>query len=513
MKPIIQYRRRPPLSPSPQQSFLLEHNNRATHSNELKANNSVSAIDSNTDGTDRSISNHRSLLDIENQPLEMNKQDLRIRRFATKFELNRISPDSSYGYAPKQYKPIKSWKKDRQPINNKVFTVKLTPLPSSIKINQNFSNSLDSSKTVFDTNQSSSTINAKITADETSKKITKYGSNRSLKRPMINRSSDDDLDEDRYDIADVTNKKSKIFDNSSNKCINRNDIIDFDADIDDVLTIDADSNDSNDISVEYDRRESSANSKGKRSTSSNYGNSFCLPNKKIKNNEIISSYSSTNDNFRQNKRKYSPDLILINDLPQKTKKRSHLEELERLTTSMNPSSFYSSVSCVADPNSLKNSSMKSNKKSMNSDDSLEDSATINSLIEKDRNSTIDFQIESESIDSDQDSNFDDQISLNEMMSITENDESANGKSIVTESSKAIENETLASSLPSTRTEEESISDERLYLIPSYIHTIEDHEYDKRKTKNRLNRFLTALKQINEEIQDENEVLEKEDKQR
>ncbi|KAI7697888.1 hypothetical protein SSS_10157 [Sarcoptes scabiei] len=210
MKPIIQYRRRPPLSPSPQQSFLLEHNNRATHSNELKANNSVSAIDSNTDGTDRSISNHRSLLDIENQPLEMNKQDLRIRRFATKFELNRISPDSSYGYAPKQYKPIKSWKKDRQPINNKVFTVKLTPLPSSIKINQNFSNSLDSSKTVFDTNQSSSTINAKITADETSKKITKYGSNRSLKRPMINRSSDDDLDEDRYDIADVTNKKSKI---------------------------------------------------------------------------------------------------------------------------------------------------------------------------------------------------------------------------------------------------------------------------------------------------------------
>lgn len=289
------------------------------------------------------------------------------------------------------------------------FTVKLSPFPvvSPVKrsfSNQNLSDNLLSPETVVPLPRP--TLMSEI-SNKNAESGTPLAFNRSNKRPfLLNDEPSEDFSQKR--------KKNSFLDPDDN---------------DDELT---------------EFRPTGTKST-KRSTRV-LDNSF-RSNKRVKNNEILSSYSSNSDYHRQNlnKRKFSPDLAVVSELP-KNKKRTYIQELELLTSDNSP--YYKDVyntSSTDQKNSTKVSNILSTSDIELTPEVIDDSEMVN--VSGDSTKPVEAVLEEQT---------------NEEVNATEPEESV------------------------------------FYPLPMHVYTAKDQEFDKKKTKNRLDRFLAAFKQANDE---------------
>lgn len=170
--------------------------------------------------------------------------------------------------------------------------------------------------------------------------------------------------------------------------------------------------------------------------------------KRIKNNEILSSYSSNSSYHNRNfKRKFSPDSSAPNEFI-KNKKRTFIEELELLTSDNSP--YYKDIYSSNFPDKTKVSSK------LSADHEPDDIEITHDVIEIPEDKAIFEQQEDMISENPIDDKFDEE----------------------------------RSNVPNEEIE--------LYPLPMHVYSIKDHEFDKKKVKNRLDRFRAAVQQANEE---------------
>lgn len=180
--------------------------------------------------------------------------------------------------------------------------------------------------------------------------------------------------------------------------------------------------------------------------------------KKIKNNEILSSYSSTTmKSTRLGKRKLSPELPSVASFP---KKRTHIEELELLAS--NDSPYYKNI--YSPLNTLVNNSP-----------GVESKPIEESIGSGSPSSSKNVNTSTTSIAS------------SEVMNVDHQDK---------ESEKKTEADVILDTSKEDENINKSLIDEPLYPLPVHVHSIKDHEYDRKKMQNRLNRFLDAVEEAN-----------------
>jgi len=231
-----------------------------------------------------------------------NNSFVRQRNSARLPEISYISPNSIYGYMPKTN--VLS-QRDKPKKLMKEFTVKLSPFPSLTRTTPSpnvLINSLKKSNAANDATLSNSRSPQSNSLPEYSAPKPRVSS----KRPML--SSEED---------ELYSKKS------------RNRLFD---------TIDLD--DEEMFESEIPKEPSMPTQKIVKRSTLSLDNELQMnsPQKPVKNNEILSSYSSTLSHSRNffNKRKFSPD-----EANTKVKKRTYIEELELLASDMSP--YYKNI--------------------------------------------------------------------------------------------------------------------------------------------------------------------------
>lgn len=375
-------------------------------------------------------------------------------------QLNYISPNSIYGYVP--HKSGNSIKNEK-PKATRQFTVKLSPFPTGAISPNTFTNRLpivksehndDSMKSGHNAGESMNEhLDIVSNTNETSPiRVTNWGTSNNKKRPMIF-------------VDDHENMLSK-------KSRNREDDSDIEVDEDDNIEPDSRVSPTQSSITSTNKNDKTL----KRSTNVlDNENQFIIPKKRVRNNEILSSYSSTNSNLQNqlavNKRKFSPETqfssLSNNNVMRKAKKLSHIEELELMTSQVKPSSI-SVFSAVADSaNEISDKKNTDSKKIIILDDDDGEESNSDDIL------TTEIEIES-----------DDTKDPDPVIELNSEDDDAVESSAVTENFVPHPN-----------------NDERLYPIPTYVFSIKDHEHDKKKNKNRLNRFMAALQQANQELDD------------
>lgn len=344
-----------------------------------------------------------------------------------------ISPNSMYGYMPKANILSETGKSKEL---KKEFTIKLSPFPHmnrSMNRSPNMTINSPHSESVNSSPLSSTFLNGSIPQNHIESRPTPTVSTTSLprttnKRPIFSNDSSDD---------EVRFKKLK------------NQILD-EIDLDD-----------SDMFDEETASESSS-AHGKKATKRPtlpFENEIHLnsPLKRVKNNEILSSYSSTSASLESrsqlNKRKFqhSPEESAANT---KVKKRTYIEELELLTSDQSP--YYKNIYNTSPESTQKRSSLTS----------ADQSQPNNKLFVTTIQPIDEMSTEPDVIDLNDESDDEDDISLN------------------TETSAPV-------------AEDEEEIEATMSLTPQIseqVFSIKDHEYDKKKSKNRLNRFLAAVQQ-------------------
>lgn len=232
------------------------------------------------------------------------------------------------------------------------------------------------------------------------------------------------------------------------------------------ITFNSDDDSSDDKVAKKSKNETDTNHTGKRAYKRTSPESDEMPHisfnsnkKKIKNNEILSSYSSTTMKSIRLKRKLSPELLpSVASFP---KKRTHIEELELLTS--NDSPYYKNI--YSPLNTLVN-----NSEAKPMDESVGNgppSATSKNISTSPANVVADQLLNLDHQDKETEEN----------MKTDTDDADIDDKEVEDDTNK-------------------SLVDEQLYPLPVHVHSIKDHEYDRKKVQNRLNRFLEAVQEAN-----------------
>ncbi|KAJ6219287.1 hypothetical protein RDWZM_005099 [Blomia tropicalis] len=373
--------------------------------------------------------------------------------------ISYISPSSNYGLTAKTPNIIGSGNNHKKDIIHKEFTVKLSPFPNR--------NSLVQCSTIA--NPNSPITKFPVTTNEV------ICSNAETKQTFIN----DNYNPSTYVQSLSSNNMIQSASNESTlRSSNKRQIFSLEDDENIVsfgnylkrpcnqilnqIDLDDDDDDSELMFEEPQNSVLPQNHKNlKRSTTSLDHELPSLATtsfrKRVRNNEILSSYSSSSNSLSNqlNKRKFSPENLSADSKVQK--KRTVIEELELLTSETSP--YYRNIY---------------NQQSESITRPSKPDSTNHLPLEKDSSSKLTTSIEK--ID-DKSMVFEDSYS---------GEEDGNDIQISSVSPAAVtDNE---------RIDEPNVLDDRVYPLPTHIFSIKDHEYDRKKSQNRLDRFMAAVQQ-------------------
>ncbi|KAH9407173.1 hypothetical protein TYRP_012722 [Tyrophagus putrescentiae] len=408
-----------------------------------------------------------------------------------------ISPNSMYGYMPKANILNEIRKPERE--LKKEFTVRLAPFPHGL--NRSLNNSLNgSSQNIHNNNNNNSTNSFMMNGGIAQQQQTTTSNEPHRPTPTVTGNNNNSSN---TTAAPRPSNKRPIFSNDSSEDEAtfkklKNQILD-DIDLDDSEMFD-----------ETAAPESAAPKKGAKRPTLPFENDLHLSNlsplKRVKNNEILSSYSSTSASTESrstlNKRKFqhSPEESAnsnngSSNSQTKVKKRTYIEELELLTSDQSPyyKNIYNTESSTSTttttPKRTTLPSLLPSKDQQNSNsaaptinggqrlnDQLATTTTTTTTSAINEPDVIDLIDDSEVDDDDDDD--DDDISLNTDASVHPvADDNEDGDDDREEDGGG---EIIELPKPPKPTEQ--------------VFSIKDHEYDKKKSKNRLNRFLEAVQQ-------------------